>query len=312
MAFNRKQLNGVMQARIADANTMTVTIAVRVDKQLVPVIGMNLKRRRDPRSAPSHYEVRAGSLASANTYRISEYCLRLWRAGSGERRGVDAWRLKARAAISSRWWRCWRPASSRCRSSSGSASARCSATCRRPGDRAVRARAVHRPAGDPACRRARRRDVPVRHRPGDAAVAAVEPAARDLRAGRRASRASAARCSPAPASLAATRRWSRSSPAWASCCPRRPSSCRSSSERGDTSTPRGQRIMSILLLEDLAIVPLLAIVAFLAPGAAEADAQSRWLAIGIALAAVAGADRRRPLAAQPAVPRCSPPPRRAR
>ena len=44
MALNRKQLNGVMQARIADANTMTVTIAVRVDKQLVPVIGMNLKR----------------------------------------------------------------------------------------------------------------------------------------------------------------------------------------------------------------------------------------------------------------------------
>ena len=33
-----------------------------------------------------------------------------------------------------------------------------------------------------------------------------------------------------------------------------------------TATPAGQRIVSILLLEDLAIVPLLAIVAFLAPG----------------------------------------------
>ena len=46
--------------------------------------------------------------------------------------------------------------------------------------------------------------------------------------------------------------------------------------------------MSILLLEDLAIVPLLAIVAFLAPGSAEANAHSRWVDIGIALAALAG------------------------
>ena len=44
MAINRKQLNGVMQARIADANTMNVTVSVRVEKQLVPVIGMSLKR----------------------------------------------------------------------------------------------------------------------------------------------------------------------------------------------------------------------------------------------------------------------------
>ena len=33
-------------------------------------------------------------------------------------------------------------------------------------------------------------------------------------------------------------------------------------ERGDTATPHGQKMVSILLLEDLAIVPLLAIVAF--------------------------------------------------
>ena len=37
------------------------------------------------------------------------------------------------------------------------------------------------------------------------------------------------------------------------------------SERGDMQTPKGQRIVSILLFEDLLIVPLLAIVAFLAP-----------------------------------------------
>ena len=58
-------------------------------------------------------------------------------------------------------------------------------------------------------------------------------------------------------------------------------------ERGETATPGGQRTMSILLLEDLAIVPLLAIIAFLAPGGAETGAQSRWMEIGIALASVA-------------------------
>lgn len=36
-------------------------------------------------------------------------------------------------------------------------------------------------------------------------------------------------------------------------------------ERGDVMAPRGQRLVSILLFEDLLIVPLLAIVAFLAP-----------------------------------------------
>jgi hypothetical protein len=43
-SLNRNQLKGVMQARIPDDNTMTVTVSVRVDEQLVPVIGMNLKR----------------------------------------------------------------------------------------------------------------------------------------------------------------------------------------------------------------------------------------------------------------------------
>lgn len=58
-------------------------------------------------------------------------------------------------------------------------------------------------------------------------------------------------------------------------------------DSGDTSTPRGQRIVSILLLEDLAIVPLLAIVAFLAHASTEADT-SRWVTVGIALVAVVG------------------------
>jgi glutathione-regulated potassium-efflux system protein KefB len=59
-------------------------------------------------------------------------------------------------------------------------------------------------------------------------------------------------------------------------------------ERGDTSTPRGQRMVSILLLEDLAIVPLLAIVAFLAPAANDGTGVSRWVSIGVALAAIIG------------------------
>ena len=58
-------------------------------------------------------------------------------------------------------------------------------------------------------------------------------------------------------------------------------------ERGEQATPAGQRVMSILLLEDLAIVPLLAIIALLAPGGGEADARSRWIEIGIALGSVA-------------------------
>jgi len=63
-------------------------------------------------------------------------------------------------------------------------------------------------------------------------------------------------------------------------------------ERGEALAPPGQRIVSILLLEDLAIVPLLAIVAVLSPDAAGAAAGSRaasnWLTVGAALAAVIG------------------------
>ncbi|MEX2127093.1 MAG: monovalent cation:proton antiporter-2 (CPA2) family protein [Xanthobacteraceae bacterium] len=58
-------------------------------------------------------------------------------------------------------------------------------------------------------------------------------------------------------------------------------------ERGESSTPMGQRAISILLLEDLAIVPLLALVAFLAPVTPMAASGSRWEHMAIALAAVA-------------------------
>ncbi|HEX6996902.1 MAG TPA: monovalent cation:proton antiporter-2 (CPA2) family protein [Gammaproteobacteria bacterium] len=58
-------------------------------------------------------------------------------------------------------------------------------------------------------------------------------------------------------------------------------------ERGVVATPKGQRIVAILLLEDLAIVPLLAAVALMAPAAA-ANAGPRWLDVATALGAIAG------------------------
>jgi len=58
-------------------------------------------------------------------------------------------------------------------------------------------------------------------------------------------------------------------------------------ERGDTSTPFGQRAISILLFEDLAIVPLLAIVALLAPVTAVVTTGERWEQVAISVGALA-------------------------
>jgi glutathione-regulated potassium-efflux system protein KefB len=57
-------------------------------------------------------------------------------------------------------------------------------------------------------------------------------------------------------------------------------------ERGELSTDSGQRMVSILLLEDLAIVPLLAIVAILAPTGGEETLLTRLTGIAIALGAI--------------------------
>jgi len=60
-------------------------------------------------------------------------------------------------------------------------------------------------------------------------------------------------------------------------------------ERGDIALPSGQKIVSILLFEDLLIVPLLALVAFMSPGAGSADGEgSRWLTVAIGAGAVIG------------------------
>lgn len=59
-------------------------------------------------------------------------------------------------------------------------------------------------------------------------------------------------------------------------------------ERRAMGAPKGRRIIAILLLEDLAIVPLLALVAFLAPGGATVSTADRLLSVGIGLAAIVG------------------------
>ncbi|MBX3578013.1 MAG: hypothetical protein KF723_12440 [Rhizobiaceae bacterium] len=43
-SLNRASLKGAMLARLPNSNTMNVTVSVRVDDEMVPVIGMKLKR----------------------------------------------------------------------------------------------------------------------------------------------------------------------------------------------------------------------------------------------------------------------------
>lgn len=59
-------------------------------------------------------------------------------------------------------------------------------------------------------------------------------------------------------------------------------------ERGELASPHGQKMVSILLLEDLAIVPLLAMVALLAPSGEAQNLTSRLAGVGAAIGAVAG------------------------
>ena len=47
VGITRAKLNGAMIARLQGKNTMTVTISVKVDNAMVPVIGMNLNRQTD-------------------------------------------------------------------------------------------------------------------------------------------------------------------------------------------------------------------------------------------------------------------------
>ncbi|MFN4172237.1 MAG: monovalent cation:proton antiporter-2 (CPA2) family protein [Pseudorhodobacter sp.] len=57
-------------------------------------------------------------------------------------------------------------------------------------------------------------------------------------------------------------------------------------ERGQLGRPSGRKMISILLFEDLAIVPLLILVAFLAPGGEEATMGDRAIAVALGLGAI--------------------------
>jgi glutathione-regulated potassium-efflux system protein KefB len=60
-------------------------------------------------------------------------------------------------------------------------------------------------------------------------------------------------------------------------------------ERGDIALPRGQKIVSVLLFEDLLVVPLLALVAFMSPQhSGDSGAGLQWSSIGIAVASLSG------------------------
>ncbi|WP_417579719.1 monovalent cation:proton antiporter-2 (CPA2) family protein [Pelagibacterium sp.] len=59
-------------------------------------------------------------------------------------------------------------------------------------------------------------------------------------------------------------------------------------ERGEIASPAGQKMVSVLLLEDLAIVPLLALVTFIAPQAETVTLGQRFVDIAIALGALVG------------------------
>ncbi|MFM2279682.1 MAG: hypothetical protein RLZZ444_1913 [Pseudomonadota bacterium] len=47
VGINRQKLNGAMIARLQGKNSMTVTISVKVEDQMVPVIGMSLNRQTE-------------------------------------------------------------------------------------------------------------------------------------------------------------------------------------------------------------------------------------------------------------------------
>jgi hypothetical protein len=47
LGINRAKLNGAMIARMQDTNSMNITISVKVEDTMVPVIGLSLSRDMD-------------------------------------------------------------------------------------------------------------------------------------------------------------------------------------------------------------------------------------------------------------------------
>ncbi|MGO7565256.1 hypothetical protein ACC754_39695, partial [Rhizobium johnstonii] len=47
VGINRAKLNGAMIARVRDDKTMNVTVSVKVESQMIPVIGLTLTSQVD-------------------------------------------------------------------------------------------------------------------------------------------------------------------------------------------------------------------------------------------------------------------------
>ena len=167
---------------------------------------------------------------------------------------------------------------------------------RRPRHRPVRPRPLHRPGVDPPGRRARRGDAPLHHRPRDEAVAAVE------RSAARSSGSAWRRSLSARALLTGVGILAGFSPAdglrrrrWASPSPRRRSSSRSSTSAArptSRTARRSSRSCSSRISPSCRSSPS-------SPSSRRSPerctAGSRLVEIGIAVAAIVGVCRRRPL-----------------
>ena len=148
---------------------------------------------------------------------------------------------------------------------------------RRRGDRAVRAALFSTPESVIAGGRARRRDAAVPDRARAGALAAARDAARHFRPRRRSTvadrRGDRAGSRSRPGLFGWRARWS---PASRSRCRRPRSRCACWRSAATCSSAYGQRAFAILLFQDMAVVPLLALAAAAAPaGRARAPAPGR-------------------------------------
>ena len=121
--------------------------------------------------------------------------------------------------------------------------------------------------------------------------------------------ARAAACSSISRSASARgERW-RSACRWPCRRPRR--CCRCCASTDELNTPQGERAFSILLFQDLSIVPMITIIAAMSRAPADPSAPSGWMLALYTVGAIVGLVARRPLRAQSLVP-ADRPARRAR
>jgi len=53
VGINRKKLNGAMVARLQNDTAMNITISVKVEDRMIPVIGLSLNRELDANAVGS-------------------------------------------------------------------------------------------------------------------------------------------------------------------------------------------------------------------------------------------------------------------